>query len=1489
MSDVKRKGLEFSINQIGKAYAAYDNLVGNTSTPRTYIYDYENNLISLRGSTIFSDYDISKKDPYTEVKNQYTTFDIKDIANYVIQGGEITAKKEVATYVNDLSWNPNRNSPVSTEGWNIYDYNSWSNYIPKFNSSGAANTNYVIYDIYSEPNAGIARTQYEYPVRFEGYFGLYQRVPLFNHAMWCSVRNNSGSNLVEEISIIVEKNKFFGCVDVDPLTNAPNDLMVYSHRFLVSASLNDPIVLSGTMGILGTSDKLIPLAIKIEESDLFGETSVNINKDYYKLNVILPSSIIYNDSSWFHFVIYWGSRDQYISEIQPIYNENPNGLLVYEFDSDSENVKFYNRKNFFENTILSSVEFTKSGIFDTNVYLYDSTNTSIVNKESSFYSKQLPFRYILNENIANSSIGKTNSLLGLVFLQEQEFLPITLAVKNSGIFYDKPKNEIEIFYDEPINILELPYDWENFTFWPKVPSNYSSIANIICKKATKNNNLSDSFSNSNDLDIIYIKNISKNIIKKGISDEFISRNFSQILFETSQNIRNKNYIKIFSDLTQNFLTKFTDYEVSQINFYNQFSTENTNQYLVLHNYLKLPKNNNFVSNDLLEPIAFQFNEPSANLISNFGTLHSVTNVASFGGTSLTLKKNNFLNGAEFEIYLEKNDDELENNLEDSANGLTLDYTARLKFRTVDNQIVLKDLFVSASKFYISKTEYSERIAKGLSTDGYFSSENIKTIQDYNLYGYAALIPDLKMGEFRSIVNKLNSPFDSTRLTEQDYENILLAQNPNLTKDELIIAKTGFGLTDSFLIIDESSPTNKYISLEEIGITSGKLSASNSQWINNSSHIYGDILESNILPAKNIKDLRSDSFIIAAIGYSDLNDTVRNLENFGIQQIVSNEESNINKTISLGSYIIYNNKIALKVVCDYTQEIKGFKVKLKSNSSYSNANSIIRSEIWSDKNGLPYQKTAIGSYIYLKDLNEVLQDCYFYIDYKFFTNNIYWIVLDISQLPPVYDPQIKGLASISNTSVLGLYNPKNNTYANFENYLIGSEIGFGSTSGLAITQWYPITSIGSTNTLIFSGVGFTQEKLDYSIRYKFELGIVESSTIGATTNLAYHSGTGWTNQSGTGYIQFHKPDSEIYGSFNKNHNNSTYILPPVNKYRETDSYKVSESISFTNKEIFPTQKLNIYNRSVYLQKIDFIASGVFNSNILTVSKLNYDNKLMVGVGLSGNDQILAGTSITDITYNKTSEQYNLHLSQKNLSSFENILISTSSNQNLFIKRANDINLLLTYQNTSGYAKTTITLHKSPTWITKWYSKTKQTFNSISENENASFITATHDLKFNDFSINDQLYYINGISNGEFSPKASLGTTFDFKFESSNGVRIYINDSTQPVLDNWLNNAAIGNSFSITLSQISEKIKFKIEFNHKDNNDGANLIGYWKKKNETIWNIFNDSFYDENLTYYIPVDSKNIHKLTFLNVSDNLNDFDNELLGTPLNDNLVIRTI
>ena len=184
--------------------------------------------------------------------------------------------------------------------------------------------------------------------------------------------------------------------------------------------------------------------------------------------------------------------------------------------------------------------------------------------------------------------------------------------------------------------------------------------------------------------------------------------------------------------------------------------------------------------------------------------------------------------------------------------------------------------------------------------------------------------------------------------------------------------------------------------------------------------------------------------------------------------------------------------------------------------------------YSDFENLPNGILAIGSSVYLKNIDNTQQSYDFELHYKLFKNKTYWVVLLTDTLPPVYDPFVTGLININDSLITGVYNTNNNSFANFSRYLPGVEIGIGSTLGSEINNWYPVVSIGSSTSMSTIGTGVTLTKQLYSARYQYQIGIKEASSVGASTNMASYSSTGWTSLEGTANVQFYIPDDEKIG-------------------------------------------------------------------------------------------------------------------------------------------------------------------------------------------------------------------------------------------------------------------------------------------------------------------------------------------------------------------------
>jgi len=107
-------------------------------------------------------------------------------------------------------------------------------------------------------------------------------------------------------------------------------------------------------------------------------------------------------------------------------------------------------------------------------------------------------------------------------------------------------------------------------------------------------------------------------------------------------------------------------------------------------------------------------------------------------------------------------------------GLNFDYSLNLTFKYQDQSTLRKTLYVMASKYLITPNQYQDRLNNNKTVIGYYdladpnstdtNSYSVSSIPEFNLYGYAGLIPDLKDGIVRPILTRGFSTAGGNNLT-----------------------------------------------------------------------------------------------------------------------------------------------------------------------------------------------------------------------------------------------------------------------------------------------------------------------------------------------------------------------------------------------------------------------------------------------------------------------------------------------------------------------------------------------------------------------------------------------------------------------------------------------------------------------------------------------------------------------------------------------------
>jgi hypothetical protein len=218
------------------------------------------------------------------------------------------------------------------------------------------------------------------------------------------------------------------------------------------------------------------------------------------------------------------------------------------------------------------------------------------------------------------------------------------------------------------------------------------------------------------------------------------------------------------------------------------------------------------------------------------------------------------------------------------------------------------------------------------------------------------------------------------------------------------------------------------------------------------------------------------------------------------------------------------------------------------------------------------------------------------------------------------------------------------------------------------------------------------------------------------------------------------------------------------------------------------------------------------------------------------------------------------------------------------------LNLSYYRNGGIATTTITLEKSPTWITKWFKKNRYTSFDLDKTLQSNSITSTYNLSFENESVNDQYKYLNGYAIGDFIPNSGLGTSFEFKFISSYGLKVYVNNASIPSIDQWKTNSSTGATFAYSITSASDPIKLEVQFNNYTNSAGTGqtLIGYWRQRGTSTWYGFDESFYVDNGASPVSIGATDIQKISFMYIGKTLSEINTETLGSPPGDKIVFRS-
>ena len=423
-------------------------------------------------------------------------------------------------------------------------------------------------------------------------------------------------------------------------------------------------------------------------------------------------------------------------------------------------------------------------------------------------------------------------------------------------------------------------------------------------------------------------------------------------------------------------------------------------------------------------------------------------------------------------------------------------------------------------------------------------------------------------------------------------------------------------------------------------------------------------------------------------------------------------------------------------------------------------------------------------------------------------------------------------------------------------------------------------------MTISSTGSTLSNQNYVIKYDLRLQVSETTISNSDPeNIALFDGFTWTLENGSPYIKFYKQDEDVYGAFNRNFKYSNLILPEPNDTRKNDKYKLDEYWSINCKNLSEPDYLYIYPRAIKHTVLETTGIGTNGNNFVTLTASNFSPKILVGLGISQNTYISSGTLVTSISYNSSSEVYNVYLSNNLTGSLGTTTLYFNDDSMSYCKRANDIHLYVKYVKNDTLTTKYIKLDKSPTWISKWYNKRQDNFNILDLSVESSIVSASHNLDFTEFSGSGQTRYINGNSTGSFITLSSIGSSFDFKLTSSGGVKLFINDETNPYIDQWTNNSLSSYTCSYSATGSSQNIKLSVDFCNFENLQ--RLKAEFRISGTSTWYPVDSNFYLDSSISPTLIDEEKIQSLNFLSIGKTLDQINDQYYGFPVTDKLVIR--
>ena len=895
MTSITREGLELIAENLGLAREVLVKRIGDTSTHPAALLDIEAAFCILRGSTLFYD---------TDYGADWVLFNEVDPIGLGLQGASVTADDTATSLpfpvlTSGIHWSPQYFGPPCTEGFGIWYYNAWKGWdVPQQIDNIESSGNYA------------TRVTYNYPIRYDTGSSSYIRVPFFDHAQWISFHNATAGTLGHEDAIVeisLSVDDIEGIQQTDHLTDMPLDLRVMYYQPLVQNYS------SGwqNIGVDGVQDILSPLAFRLIAGTNGAWTlQINVPSD-------LNSPNGWTADAWWHVVLFWGSLDtaaQYvIPTFHPLKVDNVTPIPVFALSVGNQ-IR-WPKKHFFRKDVQTKIELRPNFINNPNPYIIANSYQNFIFIDGSYSVPNVPVKYPLPTQLTSTFVD-ANSLLSVV-----ETLPIgcycalIVAVLTSGDADIGAGAQSQPFIIAgPIIGPEFAMsDWSKSPYFPPVPDNYVPVAKIVVKRAPKdvfgivegetNNSPHADFDPFNaapqfiteDIVITWMEQLIPSFAIPPLGDPVLAAYLLNPLYNFLLKYRALDIQDPIIAVAYILLTLASRTPSSIVPNRITLSDPNGQASYIFRTLLKKPLDPELQPTNENDPLAIPFTAEARGVVEELAGLPPSTEMMHFDADYLYLTNQTLNIPNTLEIFQETVGQCTAIDLNSPGNRVGLDYTLRLVLEYPDHNVLLKDWYIMASRYLLTAQEYAQRIRAGQATIGYFTFDQLSTINEWRLYGYSGLVPDLTMGNSQILQTRVVSPLDNTQITEQQFIDNLLSQGYSQQQiDDAISEYLDNGGT--FYVIDLNHYDNHFVGIKSAAISTAVFTYDTiSYWQSNVENYFGLPSSIGLTPVLPVySSLYADAFTIAQDGLS-----AHSLESYGTQALTLEEQTFVINGFTLG--------------------------------------------------------------------------------------------------------------------------------------------------------------------------------------------------------------------------------------------------------------------------------------------------------------------------------------------------------------------------------------------------------------------------------------------------------------------------------------------------------------------------------------------------------------------------------------------------------------